>query len=218
MTETFAIPCVGAIILRTVAGLPCVLLQTRCKPGAGLENGLLELPAGKMREYEDLLATLRREVTEETGLTITVVSGERWAGESLGYRVCTAEPYCVTQNLSGGYSILLLTFLCEVSGTAHASAESHGPHWLPLAQLAWRLEHSPQAFYPLHLGALRRLAAEWAATPLVFVYGTLQPGRRNAAWASAVAAPLEAQPATLEGFALYHLGAYPGIQAAAGAG
>ncbi len=69
MTETFAIPCVGALIRRTVEGRPCVLLQERRKPGVGIEDGLLELPAGKLREYENVFEALHREVHEETGLT-----------------------------------------------------------------------------------------------------------------------------------------------------
>lgn len=53
--------------------------------------------------------TLRREVWEETGLKITKIYGE----DSL---VCTQtgdvttisfNPYCVIQNLSGAYSIIL---------------------------------------------------------------------------------------------------------------
>lgn len=48
------------------------------------------------------------------------------------------------------------------------------------------------------------------------MYGTLKPAHRNAAWAFAAAAPLRAEPATLHGFALHHLGAYPGIVAGAG--
>ena len=214
MTETFAIPCAAALIRREVAGQPCVLLQTRHKPGAGIENGLLELPAGKVREYESLFDTLRREVAEETGLTVTHIGGEAetWRDESLGYAVQTSEPYCVTQNLSGGYSILLSTFLCEAEGEARGSTESHSPRWVPLTEVLGLLDTQPEIFYPLHIGALRQYAARICAdVGHVFVYGTLKSGQRNAAWASAVAAPISVQPATLCGFTLHHLGRYPGV-------
>ncbi|MCY1702830.1 gamma-glutamylcyclotransferase [Deinococcus sp. SL84] len=211
-TESFAVPCAAALIVRTVGGVPCLLLQTRCKPGAGRENGLLELPAGKVREYESVFDTLRREVAEETGLTLTQIGGEAACrtGASLGYGVQTFQPYCVTQNLSGGYSILLTTFLCEAAGEPQGSSESHSPRWVPLTELQGLLDARPETFYPLHLGALRQYLAEQLATPHVFVYGTLKPGHRNAAWAAAVAQP-QAQPATLGGAALHHLGAYPGL-------
>ena len=87
MTETFAIPCVGALIRRTVDGQPCVLLQERRKLGIGIEDGLLELPAGKLREYENVFDSLRREIHEETGLRLTRIGGEENAArrEVIGY-------------------------------------------------------------------------------------------------------------------------------------
>lgn len=58
--EAFAIPCVGAIIERTVNGERCVLVQTRQKKGGGETNGKLEIVGGKIREYEDIFEALRR--------------------------------------------------------------------------------------------------------------------------------------------------------------
>ena len=45
----------------------------------------------------------------------------------------------------------------------------------------------------------------------VFVYGTLKQGFSNHGWATEAAAPA-ITPATLEGFAMYDLGAFPGIR------
>lgn len=156
MTETFAIPCVGALIPRVVDSRPCLLLQERRKPDIGVEDGLLELPAGKLREYENVFDALRREVQEETGLNVTRIrgEGEGFGREVLGYDIRTVTPYCVTQNLSGGYSILLSTFICEVEG------ETAAPRWIPLPELGQRLKHQPEAFYPLHLGALHKYLEE----------------------------------------------------------
>lgn len=163
MTETFAIPCVGALIPRVVDGQPCLLLQERRKPNIGVEDGLLELPAGKLREYESVFDALRREVHEETGLTVMRIVGENegWRREVLGYDIRTVTPYCVTQNLSGGYSILLSTFICEAEGEPRAQAgETAAPRWVPLSELRRKLEHEPEAFYPLHLGALGKYLEE----------------------------------------------------------
>ena len=74
--EVFAKPCVGAIIEKNIDGIPHILLQTRQKPGGDETNGKLEIPAGKIREYEGIFDALRREVREETGLRITKISGE----------------------------------------------------------------------------------------------------------------------------------------------
>lgn len=167
MDEIFAVPCVGALIHRIVNGEPCVLLQERRKPGIGVEDGLLELPAGKLRAYESVFDALRREVQEETGLILTHIFGESGTHRRgvLGYDVQTFMPYCVTQNLSAGYSIVLSTFLCEADGDPAAQAgETAAPRWMPLAMIALKLEQEPEAFYPLHVNALLKYLEEHQQT------------------------------------------------------
>ena len=94
MKETFAKPGVAAILERTSGGERYVLVQTRQKPDGGATNGLLELPAGKVREYESLPDALRREVREETGLRVTRIRGaERVrAAEGNGAATLACEP------------------------------------------------------------------------------------------------------------------------------
>lgn len=100
--EVFAKPCVGAIIKKVVGNEPYILLQTRQKEDGNETNGMFEIPAGKIREYEDVFSALRREVWEETGLKLQKYTAKI-------HRVCTQigdvlqffTPYCVTQNLSG---------------------------------------------------------------------------------------------------------------------
>ena len=74
--EKFAIPCVAAIIEKIVNNEKYILIQTRQKEDGAETNGMLEVPAGKIREYENIFRALRREVKEETGLTITKILGE----------------------------------------------------------------------------------------------------------------------------------------------
>ena len=74
--EKFAIPCVSAIIEKIVNNEKYILIQTRQKEDGAETNGMLEIPAGKIREYENVFVALRREVKEETGLTITKILGE----------------------------------------------------------------------------------------------------------------------------------------------
>lgn len=69
--EKFAIPCVAAIIEKIINNEKYILIQTRQKENGAETNGMLEVPAGKIREYENIFEALRREVREETGLTIT---------------------------------------------------------------------------------------------------------------------------------------------------
>ncbi|WP_335983109.1 NUDIX hydrolase [Fusobacterium polymorphum] len=116
--EKFAVPCVAAIIEKIVNNEKYILIQTRQKEDGAETNGMLELPAGKIREYENIFEALRREVKEETGLSITKILGEdnQISNFIKGNEVISYTPYCITQNLSGAYSIILNTFLCEAKG------------------------------------------------------------------------------------------------------
>lgn len=73
--EQFSIPGAGGIIVREINGEDNILMQTRVKPEALYEDGLIEIPAGKIRAFESIFDTLRREVKEETGLDITEIQG-----------------------------------------------------------------------------------------------------------------------------------------------
>ncbi len=157
MAETFAVPCVGAIIAREVGGARCLLVQERRKLGAGVENGLLEVAAGKGREYENVFDALRREVAEETGMRLTRIVGEDTAitRTENGYTIMSYMPFCTTQNLSGGYSIILHSFLCEAEGEPLAQTDqTRNLRWMPLDECRTRLLNCPEDFYPLHLNAL----------------------------------------------------------------
>ena len=116
--EKFTVPCVAAIIEKITNNEKYILIQTRQKEDGAETNGMLELPDGKIREYENIFEALRREVKEETGLSITKILGEdnQISNFIKGNEVISYTPYCITQNLSGVYSIILNTFLCEANG------------------------------------------------------------------------------------------------------
>ena len=77
MKETFALPAVGAIIVKKVEDDEFILVQNRKKNSGDGTDGLLEIPAGKVREYENIFEALRREVWEETGLHIISINLQR---------------------------------------------------------------------------------------------------------------------------------------------
>lgn len=159
MKEIFAIPCVGAIIEKMSDGERYILVQTRQKAGGGETNGLLELPAGKIREYENIFSALRREVFEETGLRITKIHGEGSAvsTKTNGHTTVSFEPFCTTQNLSGAYSIILHTFLCEAEGELLQSTdETQHIHWIKTSELQAMLTDNPQQFFIMHINPLKQ--------------------------------------------------------------
>lgn len=163
MKERFCIPCVGAIIERTVGGERCVLVQTRQKEGGGDTNGKLEVVGGKIREYEEIFEALRREVWEETGLRLTAIRGEdgKTVNALHGATVQSFEPFCITQNLSGAYAILLLTFLCEAEGEPLAQTdEATNIRWMPVTQLRDSVWNHPEDWFFMHVNELRKYTAQ----------------------------------------------------------
>ncbi len=157
--EIFAKPAVGTIIEKEDNGEKYILIQTRHKEGAEIENGMLEIPAGKIREYENIFDTLRREVLEETGLTVTKITGEKNIIEDdvNSYKVITFVPFCSTQNLSGGYSIILQTFICEAEGDLlDNSNETKDIHWISIDELKKLYINNRDTFYPLHVNAIKK--------------------------------------------------------------
>lgn len=57
--EKFAIPCVGAIIESTIDNQKYILIQERYKDNETIEKGLIEIPAGKIREYENIYTAFK---------------------------------------------------------------------------------------------------------------------------------------------------------------
>ena len=157
--EKFAVPCVAAIIEKIINNEKYILIQTRQKEDGAETNGMLEIPAGKIREYENIFEALKREVKEETGLTITRILGEDRQISNLigGNEVISYTPYCVTQNLSGAYSIILNTFLCEAKGELLTETnESQNIHWIKIKELKKIFKNYPEKIFLLHINALQK--------------------------------------------------------------
>lgn len=159
MIELFAKPCVGAIIEKTVDGEKYMLIQTRQKEDGKETNGMIEIPAGKIREYENIFSALRREVAEETGLKITKIHGEDTAisERTEDFETIAFLPYCVTQNLSGAYSIILNTFLCEAEGRLlERTNETENIRWVKITEMQRLIGKSPEKIFFMHLNALKK--------------------------------------------------------------
>ena len=157
--EIFATPAVGAIVEKEVDGVPHILLQTRRKKNDLGRNGKLELPAGRIRQYENIFQALRREVWEETGLTVTHIQGMDAALLSAvdGMETLCMEPFCVNQNLNGVYSIILSVFLCRAEGEPAAeSDESCDIHWEKAETVKKLLQTQPERFFLMSVNPLKK--------------------------------------------------------------
>ena len=159
MKEIFAVPAVGAIIVKRVENEEFILVQTREKNNADGTDGLLEIPAGKIREYENVFEALRREVWEETGLHITKIQGEEESSclDVSGNKTIMFLPYCVTQNCSGAYSLILNTFICEAEGELlERTNETENIRWMKKNELKEIVNNFPENIFLMHVNALRK--------------------------------------------------------------
>lgn len=159
MKETFAIPAVGAIIVKKIENEEFILVQNRKKNNGDGMDGLLEIPAGKIREYENIFDALRREVWEETGLHLIKIQGEEDSKflDVNGNETMIFSPYCVTQNLSGAYSIILSTFICEAEGELlERTNETENIRWMKKDELKKIVDDSPESIFLMHVNSLRK--------------------------------------------------------------
>ena len=158
MTELFTKPAAGGIIERIVDGEVFILMQERDK-GNVREEGLLEIPAGKIREFENVFDCLRREIFEETGLTVTYIQGEEDSEiiEHNGYKVLNYTPFACSQNVDGEYPIMVQVFICRASGKElNESDESRNIRWVSLTELRNKLRDNKESFYPMHISTLKK--------------------------------------------------------------
>ncbi len=157
--ELFTIPGVGGIIEKCVDGVDYILIQERFKEDAPLEKGLIEIPAGKIREYENIFDCLRREIKEETGLDVIEIEGESesWICESNGYKVLNYIPFNCSQNIYGYYPIMVQVFICKVCGKLlQKTDESKNIRWISLDELNSYIKKKENCFYPMHIFTLRK--------------------------------------------------------------
>lgn len=160
------IPVVSAIIERRRKGRIEILVQTRWKPRRDpVYSGLLEIPAGWIQQRESVYNALRREVFEETGLRVTKVFPKAPLHRRRSRSdVLSFVPLCCQQQLTDGLPWISVVFVCRVkSATPRAQrTEVKNIQWLPVNKVRKQLQHSPQKFFPLHVGALKHYCKHYA--------------------------------------------------------
>lgn len=157
--ELFEKPAVAGIIEKVIDGDIYILIQERHKKDAPNERGMMEIPAGKVREFENVFDCLRREINEETGLEVVEINGENDSiiYKSNNYKVISYTPFANTQNISGSYPIMVQTFICQVKGNLlPESDESRNIRWIELKNLNMLINKDEKSFYPMHINILKK--------------------------------------------------------------
>jgi len=150
---------VSAIIERlNEQGHKEILVQTRWKPNRSpLYSGTVEIPAGWIDQYENVYTALKREVHEETGLTVTKIYPEP-STKIFSPRQDAAfafQSFCCQQQLKNGLPWVGFVFICQVKGKLVAQKEeAKDLRWLTLPQLAKIIKETPANIFTLQLPVL----------------------------------------------------------------
>lgn len=143
-----------AIIEREGRGGHEVLLQIRNKPG---EAKKLEFPGGRLEAFESIPDALRREICEETGLTVTRFLSplhETRGSAPEGDAECL-HPSFVYQTLRGPVDSIGFFFRVQAEGKLTGQGDQAERHeWISLHDLRQRFEQRPDDFNWLTRGAL----------------------------------------------------------------
>jgi 8-oxo-dGTP diphosphatase len=93
-----------------------IVLQVRNKPFEG--RTWIELPGGRVEEFEGLLTALRRETQEETGLEVVTIEGEpqRLVARTETTEVECLQPFAAYQTLRGPVDSMGVYFRCQAQG------------------------------------------------------------------------------------------------------
>ncbi|SDC64329.1 NUDIX domain-containing protein [Shouchella lonarensis] len=108
---------VRALIIRNVDDEEEILVQRRVKENES--ETPIELPGGRLEEYESFIDGLRREIKEETGLALESIIDplhEVKTTSTEGFTVECMAPYAVYQTLEGPVNSMGVYFRCRAKG------------------------------------------------------------------------------------------------------
>lgn len=145
-----------AFIERQNKGVTEIVIQTRDKSN----EKSLELPGGRLEQYESLLDGLKREVYEETGLTVVEVEGSDRRIDTCGinpnFEVECLEPYCVYQTIKGPVDSVGMYFICKAEGKLlEAGDETSNIRWETVEEIYRLMLEDPRQFSDVDRGGLR---------------------------------------------------------------
>lgn len=137
-----------AIIERTLNGTIEIVVQTRNKPDGPQR---IELPGGRIEQYESLVNALIREVKEETGLDVIEIEGEDTRIDTIGidpnFEVECIQPFGAYQTIKGPFDSVGVYFRCKAQGELLKSGdETKNPRWITVDKLRRLMNDDPLQF------------------------------------------------------------------------
>lgn len=137
-----------AIIERSLDGTIEIIVQTRHKSDGPHR---IELPGGRIEQYESLITALIREVKEETGLDVVEIEGEDTRIDTVGidpnFEVECIKPFGVYQTIKGPFNSVGVYFRCKAKGELLESGdETKNPRWITIDEISRIMNEDPLQF------------------------------------------------------------------------
>jgi 8-oxo-dGTP pyrophosphatase MutT (NUDIX family) len=135
-----------AIVERKISDGIEIVIQTRNKPG---EPKSLELPGGRLEEFESFTQALAREVREETGLEVTHIESISTGVEtkSPNETVECMQPFAVYQTTKGPVDSMGVYFRCRAEGVLlNSGDDTENIRWISVQQLRAMFHENPEQF------------------------------------------------------------------------
>ncbi|HRH33277.1 MAG TPA: NUDIX hydrolase [bacterium] len=137
-----------------------LLLQKRINSNDSVYYGTLEIPAGHILKFENIYDALNREVSEESGYTISEIINDEKTDifstlEDDG--AFAFKPFICQQYIKGrGWGWMGFVFRClvEKGETKEIDNEAADHHWVTLVELKNMLTENPKQFFTFHLPVL----------------------------------------------------------------
>ena len=126
---------VRALVIRETDNKKQLIIQLRQRKG---EPEVYELPGGRINEYEKIADGLKREVMEETGLTVKNIYSEQDSVTTTGnaFSMECIKPYAAYQTIEGPVDSFGIYFLCEAEGELLKKGDDTADvHWADMVEL-----------------------------------------------------------------------------------
>lgn len=120
---------VRGLLIQEIENEKQLVIQLRKRAG---EPEVYELPGGRINEYERIVDGLKREIEEETGLSIKSIHGEKSAIITAGdsFTMECIKPFSAYQTLEGPVDSFGIHFICEVEGELLKNGDDTADiHW-----------------------------------------------------------------------------------------